>query len=100
MTSVSRREFAQLTSLAALGALFPKGVAPRSQAIAVEETTIAQLQDGMKAGRLSARAVAQAYLDRIAALDRQGPALRAILEINPEALAIAEAMDAERRGGK
>ena len=102
MTPLSRREFAQLTSLAAVGALFPRGeAAARSQqAFALEETTIAQLQDSMKAGRLSARGVAQAYLDRIAALDRQGPTLRAILEINPEALTIAEAMDAERRRGK
>ena len=103
MTFLSRREFAQLTSLATIGALFPgrAGWAPRSlQAFALEETTIAQLQDGMKAGRLSARGVAQAYLDRIAALDRQGPTLRAILEINPEALPIAEAMDGERRGGR
>ena len=107
MTPLSRREFAELTSLAALGALFPgrvagrAGGAPRSQqAFAFEETTIAQLEDGMKAGRLSARGVAQAYLDRIAALDGQGPTLRAILEINPDALSIAEAMDAERRRGK
>jgi amidase len=102
MTSVSRREFAELTSLAVAGALFPgRGTGPRSsQAFALEETTIAQLQDGMKAGRLSARGVAQAYLDRIAALDRQGPALHAVLETNPEALTIAEAMDAERRRGK
>src|SRR5207249_11323808 len=58
------------------------------------------LQDGIKAGRLTARGVAQAYLDRIAALDRQGPTLRAVLETNPEALAIADALDAERRRGK
>ena len=91
MTSVSRREFAELTSLAVVGALFPgRAATPRSaQAFAFEETTIAQLQDGMKSGRLSARGVAQAYLDRIAALDRKGPTLRAVLEINPEAIAIA-----------
>ena len=102
MTPLSRREFTQLTSLAAVGALFPRGdaAARAQQAPALEETTIAQLQDGMKAGRLSARGVAQAYLDRIAALDRQGPTLRAILEINPEALTIAEAMDAERKRGR
>ncbi len=100
MTPLSRREFAELTSLAALGAVLPgKGAAPQ-QTFALEETTVTQLQDGMKTGRLSARGVAQAYLDRIAALDRKGPTLRAILEINPDALSIAEAMDAERRRGK
>ena len=102
MTPLSRREFAQLTSLAAVGALFPRAeAAPHAQqAFALQETTLAQLQDGMKAGRLSARGVARAYLDRIAALDRKGPTLRAILEINPEALSIAEAMDAERKSGR
>jgi amidase len=100
MTPLSRREFAQLTSLAAVGALFPARGAPQQAAFALEETTVAQLQEGMKAGRLSARGVAQAYLDRIAALDRQGPTLRAVLEINPDALTIADAMDVERKRGK
>jgi amidase len=100
---LSRREFAELASLAVIGAVLPgleTGTPRPQQALALDETTIAQLQDGMKAGRLSARGVAQAYLDRIAALDRQGPTLRAVLEINPEALAIADAIDAERRRGK
>jgi len=96
---LSRREFAELASLAAVGAALP-GMPSRPQSFALEETTIAQLQDGMKAGRLSARGVAEAYLGRIAALDRQGPALRAVLETNPEALAIADALDAERRRGR
>jgi hypothetical protein len=54
----------------------------------------------MKAGRLTSRGITQAYLDRIAALDRQGPALRAVLETNPDALTIADGLDAERRRGK
>jgi amidase len=99
MTPLSRREFAELTSVAALGALLSgKGAALHSQKT-VEEMTVAQLQDGMKTGRLSARGVAKAYLDRIAALDRKGPTLRAVLESNPDALSIADAMDAERRRG-
>ena len=100
MPPLSRREFAELASLAVAGAVLP-GLPSRSQqAFALEETTIVQLQDGMKAGRLTARGVAQAYLDRIAALDRQGPTLRAVLETNPEALAIADALDDERKRGK
>ena len=97
---VSRREFAELASLAVVGAMLPGSSARGQQAFAFEETTIAQLQDGMKAGRLTARGVTQAYLDRIAALDRQGPMLRAVLETNPEALTIADVLDAERRRGK
>ena len=63
----------------------------------VEEATIDALQSAMEDGRLTARALTQAYLDRIGRMDRQGPTLRCILETNPEALAIADALDAERR---
>src|SRR6267378_8354690 len=100
---LSRREFAELASLTVAGIVLPgtERAHPRPlQAFALEETTIAQLQDGMKAGRLTARRVTQAYLDRIAALDRQGPTLRAVLETNPDALATAEALDGERHRGK
>jgi len=97
---VSRREFAELTSLAVAGALLPRLPLRAPQAFAFEETTIAQLQDAMKAGRLTSRAITQAYLDRIVALDRQGPSLRAVLEANPDALTIADGLDAERRRGK
>ena len=100
MTPLSRREFTEVTTLAALGALLPARPPAAQQGLTLEETTIAQLQDGMKAGRLSARGITKAYLDRIAALDRKGPALRAVLEANPDAFSIADAMDAERRQGK
>jgi len=63
----------------------------------LEEITIADLQSGMKSGRYTARAITEAYLGRIEALDRRGPALRSILETNPDALAIADALDRERR---
>ena len=103
---LSRREFAELASLAVVGTVLPatragKDPAPviPQQAFALQETTIAQLQNGMKAGRLTARGVAQGYLDRIGALDRQGPMLRAVLETNPDALATADALDGERRRG-
>jgi amidase len=60
----------------------------------VEEATIADLQAEMAAGRLTARALAEAYLSRIARID---PKLRSVVEVNPDALAIADALDAERR---
>jgi amidase len=61
------------------------------------EATIAELQASLAAGRRTSRGLVEAYLARIAGLDRRGPELRAVLEINPEALAIADALDAERR---
>jgi amidase len=72
----------------------------RPEPFELEEITVAQLQDGMRSGRFTARSVAEAYLARIAALDRAGPTLRQVLETNPDALTIADAMDAERGAGR
>ena len=66
----------------------------------LEETTIADLANAMAAGRLTARSITQQYLDRIAELDRKGPTLRHVIEINPDALSIADALDRERKAGK
>ncbi len=60
------------------------------------EHDIAALQESMYNGELTSRQLVQFYLDRIDALDRRGPELRAVLEINPDALAIADALDEER----
>jgi amidase len=68
-------------------------------AFELEELTIVDLQQRMQSGQETARSLTEKYLARIAALDRQGPALRAVLETNPDALQIAEALDAERRAG-
>ena len=63
----------------------------------LEEATTADLQAGMEAGRISARSIVELYLERIDALDRAGPALGQVIEVNPDALAIADALDAERK---
>jgi amidase len=61
------------------------------------ERGIAELQAQMKAGALSAAALTQFYLKRIDAIDRHGPMLRSVIEINPDAMAIAASLDRERR---
>ena len=113
---MDRRDFVRLGAVA--GALTLRGK-PFSEAViteagrprvandrfsiapfALEETTLADLQSAMASGRLTARSITQQYIDRIQALDRTGPTLRAILEINPEALSIADALDRERKAGK
>jgi amidase len=66
-------------------------------AFELEEATVADLQKRMTAGSLTAHALTQRYLDRIAAIDKRGPALNAVIEINPDALSIAAALDAERK---
>src|ERR1022692_2055951 len=63
----------------------------------MEEATVADLQKRMSAGSLTASALTQRYLERIAAIDKRGPALNSVIELNPDALSIAAALDAERK---
>jgi len=63
----------------------------------LDEITVAQLQEGMRTGRWSARSLAEQYVARIGATDQREANLRSVLELNPDALTIADALDAERR---
>jgi len=67
---------------------------------ALEEASIATLQQRMQSGQETARSLAEQYLARIEAVDRSGPTLRSVIETNPDALTIADRLDAERRGGR
>lgn len=69
-------------------------------AFAFDEATIASLQEQMQRGTLTSKALTEAYLARIAAIDAAGPTLRAVLETNPDALSIAAERDAGRKAGK
>jgi amidase len=64
------------------------------------EATIDELQQKMNGGKYSSRAITMMYLKRIAELDKKGPALNAVIELNPDALSMADGLDAERRSGK
>src|SRR5712691_2847096 len=107
----SRRDFvtsSALTGLAALaGRSLPATTAPRSPLPApfeLDEATIAGLQEGMRTGKYTSRRLCELYLARIDAIDRRGPpplpALRAVIETNPHAPAIAAQRDEERKTGK
>jgi amidase len=74
----------------------PNATVGQPHASPLAEATVAELQRRMASGEESARSLVEKYLARIEALDRQGPALRSIIEINPDALAIADALDRER----
>jgi amidase len=63
----------------------------------LDEITIAELQDGMKSGKYTARSIAELYLARIEAIDKNGPTINSVIETNPDALAIADALDKERK---
>lgn len=65
-----------------------------------DEVSVAELQAGMASGRYSAVSITQAYLDRIHAIDRTGPSVNSVIEVNPDALDIAARCDAERAAGK
>ena len=71
----------------------------RIHAIELEEATILELQEGMSAGTYTARSIAEIYLQRVEEIDKKGPALRSFLEINPDALSIADQLDQERQDG-
>jgi amidase len=58
------------------------------------------LQRQMQSGQLTSHTLTAAYLQRIAEIDRAGPKLNSIIELNPDALAIADQLDAERKAGK
>jgi amidase len=66
----------------------------------LEEVTLAQLQAGMTSGSMTAHSITQQYLARIDELDRKGPALHHVIEVNPDALAIADTLDRERKAGR
>jgi amidase len=67
---------------------------------AVEEKSIAELQAEMTVGRTTSERIVRAYLARIEAIDRRGPALRSVIVVNPDAITQARALDAERRAGR
>lgn len=105
-THLNRRQF--LGSAALLGAAsvtsvrLPHGsgvaAAPSVTPFELDEVTVRSLQEGMKSGQFTAHSITQKYLDRIAEIDKQGPAINAVIEINPDALSIADSLDEEGKG--
>lgn len=67
---------------------------------AILEAGVQEQQAQMAAGKLTSKALVQQYLARIAAIDKAGPAIHAVIELNPDALAIAESLDRERKAGR
>ena len=100
------RRFALFCAVALLAACKPASAPPPAQATAptlaldVAELSATDAQKKMSAGELSSHQLVQAYLDRIAKIDKSGPALNSIIELNPDSLKEADALDAERKAGK
>jgi len=105
---VSRREFLQSGAVFTSAAVLSAGQHPASKKTAVashpslssfelEEMTITALNRGMKSGKFTAHSLTAKYLARVHEIDKHGPAINAVIEINPDALSIAEALDRERK---
>jgi len=75
----------------------PPEAQARLKAFELDEITVTGLQQAMQSGRLTARSIAEKYLARIEAADKHGPSVNSVIEINPEALDIAEKLDRERK---
>jgi amidase len=73
---------------------------PEAEEFPLMEATIDSLQQLMASGKMSSRALCERYLKRIRSVDKEGPSLNSVIELNPDALAIADGMDRERRAGK
>ena len=112
-SGLSRRDFIRVSgaagALAVTESACAEGVVPASARqetssgtddFPLAEATIAELQEGLAGGEWTARAIAEAYLGRVEEIDGRGPALRSVIETNPDALAIADRLDRERREGR
>lgn len=111
---MDRRRFLQTSVLSSTGFVAGQACAPAgsrrdqgavpapatgAEPFELHETTVDALQEAMAGGRLTARRITELYLARIEALNQRGPELRAVIEVNPEALDIADRLDAERKAG-
>src|SRR3984893_12507567 len=100
--SVPRRRFLQTAMLGGVGAAMLPAVptthaAPDVARFELDELTIADFQAGIASGKFTCRSLTQKYMARIEEIDRRGPAVNSVIELNPDALAIAEGLDKERK---
>jgi len=107
---MKRRRFLQSAALgSALAVSKPASLLESNNAVTpeyspkefdLEELAISDLQEGMKSGKFTANSLLRKYLERITDVDRSGPKINSVIEINPEAAAIADALDQERKRGR
>ncbi|GGC62453.1 amidase [Undibacterium terreum] len=104
---MDRRDFMKLGAIAgAAGAggvvagealAMPVNAAEAAKAASIVEASVSDLQAAMSAGKLTSKALVTQYLARIKSIDRAGPHINSIIELNPDALSIADALDKERK---
>ncbi len=101
---MKRRDFLRHTAAGSVLALAqpapavtPSASAPAPPAFELDEITIADLQQGLQSGKYTSKSLVEKYTDRINDIDKRGPTLRSVIELNPDAEAIAVALDRERK---
>jgi amidase len=94
---MDRRDFLGTAAAATFGLAVGGTSFAAGQSRGIEEATITSLQEMMRRGQMTARRLTELYLKRIATVDKS---INSIIELNPEAIAIADRLDRERRGGK
>ena len=109
-SSMKRREFLRASAVAAAAAAVDasqpgrpntaNAAVPAQGTFDLEEATIASLQNEMTSGRRTARSIAESYLARIESVDKNGPTVNSVIEVNPDAIGIADERDAERKAGR
>ncbi|HEU5133135.1 MAG TPA: amidase, partial [Pyrinomonadaceae bacterium] len=97
---MKRRQFIQTTAattIAAIAHSVPLAKPESPPAFDLEEITITDLQQGLQSGKFSSRELVEKYSDRITDIDKKGPGLYSVIEMNPDAERIAVALDRERK---
>jgi amidase len=105
---MKRRAFIQLAAVGSTSLLGAATVSAKNKSITprhptnfdLDELTISELQAGMETGQFTAVSLTRKYLERIENIDRKGPALAAVIELNPDALTIARELDRERKADR
>lgn len=109
----SRRNFlktgATASALAIVSSMLPKSADAQTKTLNIkgsvksfelDEAEIFTLQERMRRGDLTAHSLAEKYLARIKEIDKSGPKINSVIELNPDALQIADALDKERKSGR
>jgi len=106
ITSKSRRNFLKKSLIGSLAAaslpsLFSEKINAETlnkiniPSTELDEITIAELTEGIKSGKFTARSITEHYIKRINEIDKNGPAINSVIEVNPDALTIADELDRE-----
>ena len=106
-SGIKRRQFLKQSALASAVVVTSRDLSRAAEPVSLSRTTsrpfeleelsISNLSEGLKSGRFTARSITEMYLTRINEVDKSGPAVNSVIEINPDALAIADALDKERK---